>query len=84
MTISLGNLLQLAALCVMAVTGWVTIEERQNALEKIQGEQQKEIHELAARQEMTAELNARQAAIIDGLEMRMARAENQLDWKKVR
>ena len=82
MTVSLGNLIQLCAFVVLAVGGWTTIQDRQAAVDRLIQEQQSEIHDLVARQEISAELNARQAAIIDGMEKRDNRIEIEVDGRK--
>lgn len=82
MTVSLGNVIQIVVLCAMALMGWTTIQNRQQEFIQQQAEQAREIHTLTDRMEMSAELNARQAAIVDGLEKRIARLEGQLDRGK--
>jgi hypothetical protein len=82
MTVSLGNIIQLGMLCVMGIVGWTTIQDRQAAVDRIVQEQQKEIQSLAERQELSAELNAREAAIVDGMEKRINRIEGEMDRRK--
>lgn len=79
MTVSLGNLIHIAVLLGMGIMAWTTLQDRQQVYERSTAEQQREIVELVKRQEFSAELNARQAAIIDGLEKRITRMEYVLD-----
>lgn len=82
MTISLGNVIHTAVLLTMATVGWTTIQDRQLVADKTQAEQQREISRLVDREEIAAQLNAQQAAIIDGLEKRIMRVEQLEDGRK--
>lgn len=82
MTISLGNIIHTGVLLAMATVGWTTIQDRQQVFERTQAEQQREISRLVDRQEISAELNARQAAIIEDLEKRIIRVEQHQDARK--
>ncbi len=79
MTISLGNIIQLVVLVGMGIIGWTNIQDRQAQYEREAIDQQKEIAQLFERMENTAQLNARQAAILDEVEKRVARVEQKQD-----
>lgn len=79
MTVSMGNLIQLGALMVMGVVGWTTIQDRQASYDQQQKDEAIQIRQIVIREEQEAELNARQAAIVDELEKRIARVELQED-----
>lgn len=82
MRVSLANIIQLLILFVLAVMAWTTIQNRQDAFERTQQEQQKEIRELVSHQEVSAQIESRAAALIEGIEVRLNRVENQEDNRR--
>lgn len=82
MRISLGNIIQILVLSGMGIVGWTTVQNRQSMYEQQQKDSQEAIRILAARVEATAELNAREAAIVDEMERRINRLEQTQDQRK--
>jgi sensor histidine kinase regulating citrate/malate metabolism len=78
-SVSLGTILQILILLVTVAMAWSTLSERQNVFQQRQQEQQMQIAETVSRQERIAELNARQSASLDALEMRVNRLEGEQD-----
>lgn len=82
MAISLGDIIKVVVLCGFGLIGWTTVQNRQQTDEAAQKEQQRELRDLTSREEISAQLNAREAAILDGLEKRVARIEVIQDGKR--
>jgi hypothetical protein len=82
MTVSLGNIIQLATLLAFGIIGYTTVVDRQQAQDAINAENKRVTIELTQREEVTAQLNARQAAIMDDLERRVDRVEKEMDERK--
>lgn len=83
-TVSLGNIIHIGALVGMGLIGWTALNDRQMVYERTQAEQAREIREVVNRQQIAAELNAREAAIVDELEKRINHIEQQIDGKALR
>ena len=82
MTISLGNIIQIVMFLGLFLMGWQSVQDRQGDFARQQVEQDRQLHELTTRIEVSAEMGARQAAILDGLEKRTSRVEAEVDRKK--
>lgn len=82
MTITLGTIIQVATILVMGAIGWSTITNNEVEVEREQQQQSHEIQQLSERQQQSAELSARQAAILDGIDRRVGRIEEDGDRRK--
>jgi len=81
-SVSLGSILQIAVLIAMISMAWSSEAERVSVFEQRQQEQQKQIQDLSSRMAMISEDGAREAALLDGIEMRVNRLERDQDRRK--
>jgi uncharacterized protein HemX len=78
-TITLGTIIQIVMIILMGLVGYVTIQNNQVAQARELQEQRDAIQSLSQREEDSAQLGARQAAILDQIEHRVSRIENDED-----
>jgi hypothetical protein len=75
--ISLGSILTFALVIVSIITGYTTFANRQSFDESVQAAQGVKIEQISERLQTAAELNAREAAIVEELEARLNRYEEE-------
>lgn len=81
-TISLGNIISMIIWLALLIAGWTSIKDNQAALANQQKTQAEQISRIVDREQVFAELTAREAALLDDMEKRVSRVENQLDGRK--
>jgi uncharacterized protein HemX len=82
LSISLGTIVQIATIVVLGIVGYTTIQNNQEQFKADQAQMRMQIDKLAEREQSSAELSAREAAIIDTVERRIGRIEAVEDRRK--
>jgi sensor domain CHASE-containing protein len=80
--VSLGSLIHIAVLLIGGVVFVVMMNDRTASVAQEHAKQDVLIQAIVARQQTEAELEARTAAVLEGLERRVSRIEDEADHRK--
>ena len=78
-TVTLGTVIQLVTILMLGVIGYTTMQNNQDRFLEDQKQLRVQVQQIADKQELSGQLSEREAAILDGIEKRITRVENEED-----